>query len=260
MKDLKNIKIIVAYDGTNYNGWQRQKYKQTIQGIIEDTLRNLTGEKEIKLNGSGRTDAGVHAVGQVANFVTKTSIPVDKLPNVLNHKLPGDIIIKHAQKVNMKFHARYDARSKLYQYYVMNRVYGEDTFTAKHVFLRNYCYFFNRQLDIEKMRKVADFLIGYHDFSALSCLNQKGSEQAKNKERKIKKISIWKRHQLICFSLEADAFLYKMVRIIIGTLIDFSIKYREPDEIIQILKNKDSQKSGQVLPPHGLYLMKVKYK
>ncbi len=260
MDDSKNIKIIIAYDGTNYCGWQRQKNKKTIQGIIEDTIRSLTGEKGIKLNGSGRTDSGVHAVGQVANFVTKKSIPVEKWPIALNYKLPGDIRIKHAERVNMEFHARYDAKSKIYRYYVMNRSYGENTFSAKHVFLRNYFYFFNRQLDIEKMVKVANYLTGYHDFSALSCLNQKPNKAVKNKERKIKKISIIKRNQLICFSLEANAFLYKMVRIIIGTLIDFSINHREPEEIMQILKSRDSQKSGKVLPAHGLYLMKVKYK
>ena len=260
MKDLKNIKIIIAYDGTNYYGWQRQKEKKTIQGFIEEAIKNLTGEKKIKLKGSGRTDAGVHAVGQVANFFTNTLLPVDRWPIALNHKLPGDIRIKHAEEVDKEFHARYDAKSKIYRYYVMNRGYAENIFSAKQVFFRNYCYFFNRQLDIGRMKKAANYLIGHHDFSALSCFNQGRSKLVKNKERKIKRISIWKKNHFICFSLEADAFLYKMVRIIIGTLMEFSINCRESEEIMQILKNKDSQESGKVLPPQGLYLMKVKYK
>jgi tRNA pseudouridine38-40 synthase len=261
MKNLKNIKLIIAYDGTNYFGWQRQKYKKNIQGTIENTIRKLTGEKEIILNGSGRTDAGVHAIGQVANFVTKSSIPIDKWPIILNHQLPRDIRIKYAKRVNIDFHARYCAKSKIYKYFVMNKLFGEgENTSAKYIFLRNYCYFFNQYLDIRKMRAVSNYLIGCHDFSALSCINQKKGEPAKNKLRKIKKISITNNKQLICFSFEADAFLYKMVRVIIGTLIDFSIHQREPEEMITILENKDSQRSGKVIPAHGLYLVKVQYK
>ena len=259
MNNLKNIKIIISYDGTNYFGWQKQKNKNTIQGTIEDTIKKIIGENEIKLNGSGRTDAGVHAIAQVANFATQNNLPIEKWPIVLNYHLPGDIRIKHAKEVNINFHARYSAKSKLYKYYVMNRFYKENIISSKHIFLRNYCYFLNNRLDIYRMKEVAKYLIGCHDFSSLSCLNKKKDERKKNKKRTISKININRKQQLVCFSIEADAFLYKMVRIIIGTLIDFSIKKRKPEEIIQILKNKDNQTSGKVVPPQGLYLVKVNY-
>jgi len=217
------------------------------------------GENEIKLNGSGRTDAGVHAIGQVANFVTQNNLPIEKWPIVLNYNLPGDIRIKNAKEVNITFHARYSAKSKLYKYYVMNRFYKADIISAKHVLLKNYCYFLNNRLDIDRMKEVTKYLVGYHDFSSLSCLNKKKDERKQYKKRTISRFNIKKKEQIVCFSIEADAFLYKMVRIIIGTLIDFSINQRKPEEIIQILENKDNQNSGKVVPPQGLYLVKVNY-
>lgn len=260
MKNIKNIKLIIAYDGSNYSGWQRQKDKKSIQGTIENTIKLITGEKKISLDGSGRTDAGVHAIGQVANFFTKSFIPIDKWPIILNHQLPGDIRVKYAKQMNQNFHARYCAKSRIYRYYILNRCsYNEKNISVINVFARNYCFFFPRYLDVDRMRETADYLVGYHDFSALSCINQKKGESIKNKFRKIKRIRIIKENSLICFSFEADAFLYKMVRVIIGTLIDFSIHHREPKEIIQILKNKNNQQSGKVIPPCGLYLIKVKY-
>jgi len=259
MNNLKNIKIIISYDGTNYFGWQKQNNKKTIQGTIENTIRKITGDNEIKLNGSGRTDSGVHAIGQVANFVTQNNLPIEKWPIVLNYNLPGDIRIKNAKEVNITFHARYSAKSKLYKYYVMNRYYKENIISSKQVFLKNYCYFLNNKLDIDRMKEVAKYLIGCHDFSPLSCFNKKKGERKKNKKRTISKINIKRKQQLVCFSIEANAFLYKMVRIIIGTLIDFSINQRKPEEIIQILENKDNQNSGKVAPPQGLYLVKVNY-
>ena len=260
MKNSKNIKLIIAYNGTNYSGWQRQENKKTIQESIENAIKQSTGEKEVKLNGSGRTDAGVHAIGQVANFITKSSIPISKWPIILNQHLPGDIRIKYARQMDENFHARYCAKSRIYRYYIMNRCCeGEKYISARTVFVQNYCYFFHRYLDIERMRHTAEYLVGCHDFSALSCINQKRSNSIKNKVRNIKRIHILKKNSLICFSFEADAFLYKMVRIIIGTLINFSLNKREPEEIIQILKNKNNQQSGKVIPPYGLYLVKVKY-
>jgi tRNA pseudouridine38-40 synthase len=260
--ESKNIKIIIAYDGTNYSGWQRQKNKKNIQGTIEKTISIITGEQEIKLYGSGRTDAGVHALGQVANFHTYSNLPVDRWPFALNNALPGDIRIKYAKKVNARFHARYSAKSKLYRYCVMteNIVDEKNYYSSKYVFLKNYCYFFTKKLDVDRMNEAAKYLTGYHDFSSLSCLNKKKNDRKKNKIRKILNIKIEKKKKFVHFSIEANSFLYKMVRIIIGTLIDFSVNERNPGEIIQILKNKDNFKSGQVVPPCGLYLVKVRYK
>ncbi|MDD3655313.1 MAG: tRNA pseudouridine(38-40) synthase TruA [Atribacterota bacterium] len=259
MHKFKNIKLTISYDGTNYSGWQRQRNKKTIQGVIEDTLRGLAGEKELKLYGAGRTDAGVHAVGQVANFKTKVNIPIDKWNIILNNLLPRDIRIKFSKEVDIKFHSRYSAKSRIYKYYLINRLRKNEIFSAKDLFLSRYCYLCNYQLDIEKMKKTAQYLLGYHDFNAFSCFNQKRGELLKNKTRYIKKINIIKKRQLITFSIEADAFLYKMTRIIVGTLIDFSIKNKEPEEILEILENSNMKNIGQVVPPNGLYLLKVKY-
>ncbi len=256
---LKNIKLTISYDGTNYSGWQRQNNKNTIQGIIEDTLRKITGEKGLKLYGSGRTDAGVHAIGQIANFKTISDIPIDKWNIILNNILPPDIRIKFAKEVSDDFHSRYNAKSRIYRYYIINKINKYKIFKAKDIFLSRYCYFYNYPLEIEKMKETAFYLHGNHDFSALSCYNQKNDKLLKNKTRTIKNINIIKKGSLIIFSIEADAFLYKMVRKIIGTLIYFSIKKREPEYILEILKNKDNQKSGRVIPPNGLYLIKVKY-
>jgi tRNA pseudouridine38-40 synthase len=258
--ELQNIRLTICYDGTDYSGWQRQKDKKTIQGIIEKAIRKVTGETDLKLYGSGRTDAGVHALGQVANFKTKSAIPIDRWPIILNNLLPQDIRIKFAKKVDNDFHARYDAKSKIYKYYVMNKLTKSQIFNAKDIFLSRYCYYVNDSLDIEKMKKTSEYLIGNHDFRALSCFNEKKNKLPKDRVRNIKYITIVKKGKLVSFTIEADAFLYKMARIIVGTLIDFSRNKREPEEIREILKNRDSQKSGKVVPASGLYLVKVKYK
>ncbi len=255
----KNIKLLICYDGTNYSGWQRQKNKETIQGIIEDRLKKVTGDKQIKLYGSGRTDAGVHAIGQTANFYTEHDLPVDKWTFVLNNKLPGDIKIKHAKIVNNEFHARFSAKSKIYKYYILNKNYGTSSYSAKRIFLNKYCYIYNKKLDIDRMKEVAQYLIGEHDFRALSCLNKKKNDRKENKERTIIKIDIQKNKEMLCFRIEANSFLYKMMRVIVGTLLDFSITKRNPKDILSLMKNKDCQKSGKVLPPNGLFLVKVKY-
>ena len=168
--------------------------------------------------------------------------------------------IKFAKKVDNDFHARYDAKSKVYKYYIMNKLTKSKLFTAKDIFLSRYCYYINDSLDIEKMKKTAQYLIGDHDFSALSCLNQNKNKLPKDRVRNIKYITIVKRGKLVSFTIEANAFLYKMARIIVGTLIDFSRNKREPEEIREILKNRDSQKSVNVVPANGLYLVKIKYK
>ncbi len=261
MIESKNIKLIIAYDGTNYSGWQKQKNKKTIQGIIEEKIRIITGDKSIKLNGSGRTDSRVHAIGQVANFNTSSNLPINRWSTVLNNELPEDIRIIGARKVADNFHARYSAKSKLYKYYVMtgNSIGRNNNYSLKYLFLNHYCYFVNKELDIDRMNTTAKYLVGYHDFSSLSCLNKKKSQRKENRTRNIISLNIIKKKKIVCFSIEANAFLYKMVRIIVGTLIDFSVNKREPEEIIKIMEDKNNLKSGKVVPPNGLYLIKVRY-
>lgn len=252
--------MTIAYDGTYYSGWQRQRDKRTIQGTIENQIRKITGETQLKIYGSGRTDAGVHALGQVANFFTESSIPIDKWSIILNQQLPWDIRILSTQKVNLSFHARYSARSKIYRYCIINRLNRLDNLTARDAFLKNYYYYYDRKLNIKQMRKAACFLTGYHDFSALSCFNHRKGKIMENSTRNIKNISIIKKDELVTFYVEADAFLYKMVRLIIGTLLEFSSDQQKSEEILKIFSHKDSQKSGKVVPANGLYLVKVKYR
>lgn len=260
MNNFKNIKLTISYDGTNYAGWQRQKDKKTIQGVIEDTLKKVTGEKEIKLYGSGRTDAGVHAIGQVANFRTKTNIPINKWGFILNNLLPPDIRIKFAQEVNIEFHSRYCAKSRIYKYYVISKPRNTETFTAKDLFISRYCYLCHFPLDLKRMIRTSQYLLGYNDFGAFSCNNQKKDKLYVNKKRNIKKINIIQKGQLFTFTIEADAFLYKMVRMIVGTLLDFSLKNKLPEDILKILENNVSKNSVKIIPPNGLFLVKVKYR
>ena len=260
MQQLKNIKLTIAYDGTDYAGWQRQKNKKTIQGIIEDTIRKLTDEKKLKLYAAGRTDAGVHALGQVANFKTSSGIPLEKWLVILNNLLPKDIRVILAEEAAQEFNSRFSARSRLYRYYILDESEKSEKYYEQEVFLGRYCYFQNSLLDLERIRKAAQHLVGVHDFSGLSCLNNaKKNQLFKNNIRNIKRFNIIKKNKVIIFSMEADAFLYKMARIIVGTLIKFSKEKREPEEILRILASKDSQKSGPAVPPNGLYLVAVKY-
>jgi len=197
---------------------------------------------------------------QVGNFFTKATIPIDKWSLVLNNKLPEDIRIKYAKEVSHNFHSRYSAKSKIYCYVIMNDKGKNIASPVKKLFLRNYCIHIDKKLDIDRMKQAAKYLVGVHDFSALSCINKRGKQKIKNRIREIKRIEIEKKGPFIYFLFEANSFLYKMVRIIVGTLIDFSIKKRSPVEMMGILSKNDSQKSGVVMPPNGLYLIKVKYK
>ena len=258
MKKLKNIKLTIAYDGTRFYGWQKQKNIRTVQGTLEKTIQKITRENEIKINGSGRTDAGVHAIGQVANFLTHNSMPVDRWKRVLNHHLPNDVTIKNAKALHQEFHARYSAKSKIYCYCIWNGVDNKKKFNAKQLFYRNYYYFYNRTLDIKKMQKAAKILTGKHDFSALSCVNKKAKN--KSKIRILHRLEITRKDTKVFFILEANSFLYKMVRIIIGTLIDYSnYEGNDMNKIEKLLKQKDNHDAGQVIPACGLYLIKVKY-
>jgi len=246
-----NIKLTIEYEGTKYYGWQRQKGLLSIQGILEEKISQITQEK-ITLNGSGRTDAGVHALGQVANFKTNSSIPLPELPFILNRMLPLDIRIKKAEKVDNNFHARYSAVSKIYHYYVLNSNQNNNYLP---IFLRNYVYCVYKNLNLEEMKKAGKFLQGEHDFTSFACSGSRISKW----ERTIKDISITRKGDIFCFHLEADAFLYKMVRTIVGTLLEVGKGNISYLEIKKILQAKNRKMAGKTVPAKGLFLMKVKY-
>lgn len=244
---MKNIKLIMEYDGTSYHGWQKQNNAVTVQGTIEACIEKITGEHS-PLTGASRTDQGVHALGQVANFKTSSPIPVDKFPFVLNAALPDDICIKKAELVDDSFHSRYDAKGKKYKYLIYNSPYPS-------ALLRNRAYHVPARLDIEKMRKAAERFLGTHDFSAFKAAG--GS--AKTSERTITDVSLIKNEELITFEIKGDGFLYNMVRIIVGTLIYVGMGKIEPDDVTTIINSKDRTKAGKTVGPQGLYLVEVYY-
>jgi len=246
-----NIKLTIEYEGTKYHGWQRQKSLLSIQGILEEKISQITQEK-ITLNGSGRTDAGVHALGQVANFKTNSSIPLIELTFVLNRMLPLDIRIKKAERVDNNFHARYSAVSKIYHYYVLNSNQNNNYIS---IFLRNYVYCIYENIDLGEMKKASNYLQGEHDFTSFAC----SGSRIRNWKRKIKNISIIKKGNIFCFHLEADAFLYKMVRTIVGTLLEVGKGKIDYLEMKKILEAKNRKIAGRTVPAKGLFLIKVKY-
>lgn len=246
-----NIKLTLEYEGTKYYGWQRQKSHLSIQGILEEKISLITQEK-IVLYGSGRTDAGVHALGQVANFKTNSSIPLAQFPLILNRLLPLDIRIKKAERVDDNFHARYSAVSKIYHYYVLNSNLNDNYLS---IFLRNYVYCVYKKINLEEMKKAGNFLEGKHDFASFAC----SGSTIRSRERTIKSIHISRKGNLFCFHIEADAFLYKMVRTIVGTLLEVGMGNINYLEIKMILAAKNRKIAGKTVPAKGLFLMKVKY-
>jgi len=246
-----NIKLTIEYEGTKYHGWQRQKSLLSIQGILEEKISQITQEK-ISLKGSGRTDAGVHALGQVANFKTNSSIALMELPFILNRMLPLDIRIKKAERMGNNFHARFSAVSKIYHYYVLNSSQNNNYLS---IFLRNYVYCIYKDINLEEMKKASNFLQGEHNFTSFAC----SGSRIRNWERTIKDISIIKKGNIFCFHLEADAFLYKMVRSIVGTLLEVGQGKINYLEIKKILKAKNRKMAGKTVPAKGLFLMKVNY-
>jgi tRNA pseudouridine38-40 synthase len=246
---MRNIKLTIEYDGTNYCGWQVQDNGPTIQGSLEKALLSVTGES-ITVHGSGRTDAGVHARGQVANFTTCSSIPGEKFAYALNNKLPADIVIKHSCEVPQDFHARFSAKGKKYSYLIYNSKFPS-------ALLRNYAYHVNycERLDIGRIEKAAEAFIGTYDFYGFMAAGSK----VKDTVRTIYELSVEKEKELLRFNFKGNGFLYNMVRIITGTLIYAGIGKINPDEMKDIIASRDRERAGITAPPNGLYLEEVYY-
>ena len=244
---MRNIKLTIEYDGKPYNGWQKQPNKPNIQGEIERAIYNITKE-EVDLIGSGRTDAGVHALGQVANFKTNSNITIEKLSLAINSQLKNSIIIKKAEEVDERFHSRYNAKHKTYRYIINNSPCG----TAIY---RNLEYCFPIKLDVDKMQEAAKYFEGEHDFKAF----KSSGTSAKNSVRTIYNANVKKEGEKIIIELTGNGFLYNMVRIISGTLLDVGLNKIKPEDIKNIINEKDRKKAGKTLPAHGLYLVEVKY-
>lgn len=244
---MRNIKLTIEYDGKCYNGWQKQPNKLNIQGEIERAIYNITKE-EVDLIGSGRTDAGVHALGQVANFKTNSQISIEKIPLAINSQLKNSIVIKEAEEVDERFHSRYNAKHKTYRYIINNSKCG----TAIY---RNLEYSYPFKLDAEKMKQASKYFEGEHDFKAF----KSSGTSSKNSVRTIYKAIVKQEGEKIIIELTGNGFLYNMVRIISGTLLDVGLGKIRAEEIPEIIESKDRQRAGKTLPAHGLYLVEVKY-
>ena len=245
---MRNIRLIIRYDGTRYNGWQKQgNTEKTIQGKLEQLLSKMTGET-IELAGSGRTDAGVHALAQVANFHTNCNMSEKKMMEYIQEYLPKDIAVTDIKEVAERFHSRLQAVKKQYEY----RIYmGKEN----PVFERNYCWHLPEQLDIEMMREASQFLEGEHDFKSF-CGNKK---MKKSTVRKIESIEIKKEGDWLLLRYVGNGFLMNMVRILTGTLIEVGEGIRKPEEMKTILEGKSRELAGRMAPPQGLFLVKVWY-
>lgn len=244
---MRNIKLTLEYDGTNYLGWQKQKVGITIQGTLEEAIKVLTKE-EVEVTGSSRTDAGVHAKGFVANFKTNSKIPSEKFREAINHKLPEDIVILKSEEVEEEFHARYNAMGKTYSYSILNR-------DVPSAIDRNYLYHVKRRLDVESMKEACQYFIGTHDFSAFKT----SGSSVKTTVRTIKELYIEDNDDIIKIYVTGDGFLYNMVRIIVGTLIMVGSNKIKPLEIKNIIASKEREKAGICVPANGLVLEKVYY-
>lgn len=243
---MRNIKITIQYNGANYCGWQKQPNSLGIQGTIEKAIYEITKE-EVKITGSGRTDAGVHAFGQVANFKLMSSIPASKIPNALNAKLPKDISIIECEEVLEEFHSRYSAKGKRYRYLIYNSAYRSPIY-------KDISYQVKYDLDFEKMCREAKALIGTHDFKGFMSSGSSVSDTV----RTIYDIELTREDNLIIMEVEGNGFLYNMVRIIAGTLVDIG-RNRITESLADIIDSKSRSRSGHTAPAHGLFLKKVDY-
>lgn len=246
---MRNIKLLIEYDGTNYIGWQRQPLTQgkNIQGLIEDGIRKMV-HHEVSLNVAGRTDAGVHALGQVANFFTRSTIPAERFPWALKGMLPPDIVVKGAWDVPEDFHARYSALEKIYRYTIR-------TGTAPSAFDWRYATHIAVPLDVKEMKKAAGFFLGTHDFHAFCA---QGSP-VKKFVRMVKRADLTQEENYIYFDVTANGFLYHMVRIMVGTLVEIGRGRWNAERIQTILASKDRRCAGPTALPQGLILKEVKY-
>jgi tRNA pseudouridine38-40 synthase len=244
----KNIKLVLAYDGTRYHGWQRQENDVTIQAVLEKSIEKMTGEP-VTLIGSGRTDAGVHALHQVCNFKTRSRLDIESLKKGLNALLPADILIKEAEEVSLDFHSRYNAKSKTYEYRILNREISD-------IFLRHYVWHIPLKLDLAKIRGCLPEFLGRKDFSSFRSSGSGNINPVR--EMSLAELQDAGEGRLL-FLFKADGFLRHMVRNIVGTLFDVGRGRMGTEEFLEIFRSGDRTLAGLKAPPQGLFLRMVDY-
>ena len=245
---MRNIKITFSYDGTDYFGWQTQPGRPTVQETLEKAIAQLTGEERVVVNASGRTDSGVHAVGQVANFRCATRIPADKMTPAINAHLPTDIVVASAEGVSESFDAGRDATAKLYRYVIHDG-------PVPSPFLRRYCCQSQQALDAAAMARASCVLLGRHDFR---CFETEWPNRLSS-VRTITHLTVNRVGHYIWLDVEADGFLYNMVRAIAGTLMNVGRGFWPETQVGEILRAQDRTLAGPTAPAAGLFLMRVHY-
>ncbi len=246
---MRNIKLTIQYDGTDFKGWQIQPKKRTVQGEIEQALHKIFNQK-IRLIGSGRTDTGVHAAGQVANFKAVTQLTLAKIKSAINNNTGEDIAVVTAEEVNESFHSQYSAKTKTYRYWILND-------EVMNPFHRQFCLKFPYPLNIAKMKRETRVLIGKHNFKSFQGNNRVNQNQ--DTVRTIKKITIKKDGSYIQIDITSTGFLYKMVRNIVGTLLSIGTGQIGEGSMKKVLNAKSRGKAPKTAPAHGLTLLKLAY-
>lgn len=246
-----NYRMFIQYDGSRYKGWQRLLQEDTIQGRIEQVLSDIEGQG-VLITGSGRTDAGVHAIEQVANFTTDRTYDTTVLRDRMNEKLPEDIRIQNIDRVSEGFHSRYHAKSKIYEY----RIHAGD---IRDVFHRKYVYEVPQMPDVERMRAAAEKMCGVHDFAGFSSVKKSKDGREKDTVRNLMGVTINCENNNIVIEYEGDGFLYNMVRILTGTLLEIGENKKKLEDIDKIFLTKNRVFAGVTVPPTGLFLKKVKF-
>ena len=247
--DRRNIKMVLAYDGTQYHGWQWQKNALSIQAIVEEKIQILTRE-HVTVIASGRTDAGVHALHQVCHFLTHSDMDPESIRKGLNSLLPEDILVRHAEQAPFDFHARYSVKSKTYEYRLLNREQPD-------LFIRHYAWHMPRKLDMARMEACLSLLRGRHDFSSFKSARSDNLNPVREMIRA--ELHDSPDSGLICFVFEADGFLRHMVRNMVGTVVEVGSGRISLEEFQEILGAKDRKRAGLNAPPQGLFLTMVRY-
>ncbi|MBE5958942.1 MAG: tRNA pseudouridine(38-40) synthase TruA [Lachnospiraceae bacterium] len=243
----KRIRLIIAYDGTNYCGWQIQINGITVEEIINKALSDLLKE-EIAVIGASRTDSGVHALGNVAVFDSETKIPPEKISFALNQRLPEDIRIQKSEEVPLDFHPRFCDSVKTYEYKILNRRFDMPLY-------RLYTHFVYMPLDVDKMKKAAEYIVGEHDFASFCS----SGSQVENTVRTVYTLDVSKENDIISIKISGNGFLYNMVRIIVGTLIKVGLGVYPPEHVKEIIEAKDRYAAGPKAPACGLTLVGIEY-
>jgi tRNA pseudouridine38-40 synthase len=246
---VRNIKLTIEYEGTNYQGWQVQGNAPTIQKTLEEAISNVV-QHPVAIIGSGRTDSGVHALGQVASFSTSSEIPARNIVHAINSHLPPDVAVLAADDAAPDFHARYAAKEKTYRYRILSR-------DIRSPLLHDRAYHLRAPLDLDLMKRAARHLVGEHDFQAFQ--SKSPEAEGKSSVRTITRLDVERCGDLIKFHVTANGFLYNMVRAIVGTLIEVGIGKTDPDEVKRILDSKDRSLAGPTAPARGLCLIEVVY-